>query len=157
MGFEQWLSHDNFFEMNPHLSRRGGPPEQFQGESSEILIEEAIRFIGKAKRSQRPFFSVIWFGSPHEPYSGLEEDLALYDELPDRYRDRFVTLTSMKTGLPVKRPLDEVLQERYAEITAMDRAMGRLRRYLDDEGLRKNWGFATLDFKISFERCLHSQ
>ncbi len=137
MGFEEWLSHDNFFEMNPYLSRDGGPPERFQGESSQILIDEAIRFIGKAKQKQRPFFAVIWFGSPHEPYIGLEEDLALYDDLPESYRDRLVKLTGLDTGLPVTRPLREVLRERYAEITAMDRAMGRLRRYLDDEGLRQ--------------------
>jgi arylsulfatase A-like enzyme len=31
-----------------------------------------------------------------------------------------------------------VLQERYAEITAMDRAMGRLRQYLAADGLRQN-------------------
>jgi arylsulfatase A-like enzyme len=138
MGFQHWLSHDNFFEIDPYLSLGGGPPEKFRGESSEILIEETIRFIGKAKQSRRPFFVVVWFGSPHEPYSGLDEDLALYSELPERYRDRFVTLTSMDTGLPVERPLHKVLQERYAEITAMDRAMGRLRKYLADEGLRQN-------------------
>jgi len=138
MGFDEWLSHDNFFEMNPHLSRNGGPPEQFQGESSDVVMDETIRFIGKAKQSERLFFAVVWFGSPHEPYSGLDEDLALYDDLPESYRDRLVRLTSMDTGLPVKRPLHEVLRERYAEITAMDRAMGRLRRYLDEEGLRRN-------------------
>ena len=138
MGFEEWLSHDNFFEMNPYLSRNGGPPEQFQGESSEIVIDEAIRFIGKAKQSQRPFFAVVWFGSPHEPYSGLNEDLALYNELPESYREQLVTLTGMDSGLPVRRPLHKVLQERYAEITAMDRAIGRLRQYLEDEGLRQH-------------------
>lgn len=138
MGFDEWLSHDNFFEMNPYLSRNGGPPEQFQGESSDILIDETIRFIGKATQTERPFFAVVWFGSPHEPYSGLDEDLALYNELPESYQDRFVTLTGMDTGLPVRRPLREVLQERYAEITAMDRAIGRLRQYLGDEGLRRN-------------------
>jgi arylsulfatase A-like enzyme len=62
----------------------------------------------------------------------------LYDALPDGYRDRFVTLTSMETGLQVRRPLRDVLRERYAEITAMDRAMGTLRQYLADEGLRHN-------------------
>ena len=137
MGFDEWLSHDNFFEMNPHLSRNGGPPEQFQGESSEIVIAETIRFIDKAKQSQRPFFAVVWFGSPHEPYSGLPDDLALYDDLPERYQDRTVTLTSMHTGRPVRRPFNQVLQERLAEITAMDRAIGTLRQYLADEGLRK--------------------
>jgi arylsulfatase A-like enzyme len=138
MGFQQWLSHDNFFEMNPYLSRDGGPPEKFRGESSDILIDDAIRFIGEAKQSQQPFFAVVWFGSPHEPYSGLDEDLALYSQLPESYRDRFVTLTSMDTGRPVRRPLHEVLQERYAEITAMDRALGRLRQYLADEELLHN-------------------
>jgi arylsulfatase A-like enzyme len=138
MGFQQWLSHDNFFEMNPFLSRNGGPPEKFPGEGSEILVEETMRFIGEARGSHQPFFAVVWFGSPHEPYSGLDEDLALYEELPASYRDRAVSLTSMETGLTVRRPLNQVLQERYAEITAMDRALGRLRRYLADEGLRDN-------------------
>src|SRR5688572_20740143 len=35
MGFDEFLSHDNFFELNPHFSRNGGPPQQFKGESSE--------------------------------------------------------------------------------------------------------------------------
>jgi arylsulfatase A-like enzyme len=137
MGFHEWLSHDNFFEMNPFLSRRGAAPEQFQGEGSEILIDETIRFIDQAKQNDRPFFAVVWFGSPHEPYSGTPADLALYDDLPERYADRLVRLTSMETGLPVRRPLRDVLQERYAEITAMDRALGKLRRHLDEKDLRQ--------------------
>jgi len=138
MGFDQWLSHDNFFEMNPFLSRNGGPPEPFEGEGSEIVIDEAIRFIGQAKQAGRRFFAVVWFGSPHEPYSGLDKDLALYDNLPQSYQERTVRLTSMETGLPTERPLREVLRERYAEITAMDRAIGKLRKYLSDECLRQN-------------------
>lgn len=138
LGFEEWLSHDNFFEMNPSFSRNGGAPERFSGESSEILIDETIRFIAEAERNQRPFFAMVWFGSPHEPYSGLEEDIALYDQLPEEYRDRVVTVTSLESGLSVRRPLHEVLRERYAEITAMDRALGKLRKYLETEGLRQN-------------------
>lgn len=138
MGFDQWLSHDNFFELDPFLSRDGGPPEQFRGESSEILIDETIRFIGQARRGGKPFFAVVWFGSPHEPYSGLPDDLALYDDLPNLYAKRSVRLTSMETGLPTTRPFGEVLQERFAEITAMDRALGKLRNYLAENDLRGN-------------------
>jgi arylsulfatase A-like enzyme len=138
MGFSEWLSHDNFFEMNPFFSRNGGPPQRFQGESSKILIEETIRFIKRAKQQSQPFFVVVWFGSPHEPYSGLKEDLALYDDLPKDYQNQVVTLTSMETGLQVERPLRRVLQERYAEITAMDRAIGLLREYLAEDGLRQS-------------------
>lgn len=138
MGFEEWVSHDNFFELNPSLSRNGGPPEPFKGESSEIIVRESLRFINQAKRSNRPFFVVIWFGSPHEPYSGLEKDLALYDDLTATYSKRLVRLTSNETGQPVQRPQRDVLRERFAEITAMDRAIGQLRQHLDRGGLRRN-------------------
>ncbi len=138
MGFDQWLSHDNFFELNPHLSRNGGPPKEFLGESSEILIAEASKFIDRARQQDKPFFVVLWFGSPHEPYSGLKKDLALYDDLPEEYQQRFVKLTSMETGKPVQRRLDHVLRERFAEITAMDRAIGQLRDHLRTTNLREN-------------------
>ncbi len=138
MGFDEWLSHDNFFELNPWFSRNGAPPTIFKGESSAILIEEAIQFIGRAKQQQKPFFTIIWFGSPHEPYSGLPEDLALYDDLPAKYSDKQVKLTSNETGQPTTRPQGDVLRERYAEITAMDRAIGVLRKHLAETGLRDN-------------------
>lgn len=137
MGFHECLSHDNFFEMNPSLSRNGGPPEVFQGESSDILIQEAIQVISRAQKAGKPFFQVIWFGSPHEPYSGLPQDLALYDDLPAKYTKQ-VKLTSNETGGSTKRPQGEVLRERYAEITAMDRAIGTLRKHLAQSGLREN-------------------
>lgn len=135
MGFHEWLSHDNFFELNPPLSRNGGPPQVFKGESSEILVREAIQFIARARKEEKPFFAIVWFGSPHEPYSGLPADLALYDNLPAKYTKK-VRLTSNETGGPVTRPLGEVLRERYAEITAMDRAIGALRKHLAATGLR---------------------
>jgi arylsulfatase A-like enzyme len=137
MGFHEWVSHDNFFELNPSLSRNGGPPEVFEGESSEIVINEAMRFIDKAKQAGKPFLTVVWFGSPHEPYSGLPDDLALYDDLPKKYTKK-VKLTSNETGGPTTRPQGEVLRERYAEITAMDRAIGKLRKHLADQQLRNN-------------------
>jgi arylsulfatase A-like enzyme len=138
MGFHEWLSHDNFFELNPSLSRNGGPPQVFKGESSEILVREAMQFIDRAKKDGKAFFSIIWFGSPHEPYSGLPQDLALYDELPVKYSKSKVRLTSNETGGPVTRPQGEVLRERYAEITAMDRAIGQLRKHLTATGLRED-------------------
>jgi arylsulfatase A-like enzyme len=137
MGFHEWVSHDNFFELNPSLSRNGGPPEVFKGESSEIVVNEAIGFINSAKKEGKHFFTVVWFGSPHEPYSGLPADLAIYDDLPAKY-SKMVRLTSNETGGPVTRPQGEVLRERYAEITAMDRAIGRLRKHLAAQGLRQD-------------------
>jgi arylsulfatase A-like enzyme len=136
MGFDEWLSHDNFFELNPVMSRNGGPPKKIMGESSEVVVDAAIDFIGKVK--EKPFFTIIWFGSPHEPYQGLEKDMALYRDLPARYSEKTVSLTSNETGRRTKRPLRDVLIERYAEITAMDRAIGKLRDFLKKAGLRDN-------------------
>lgn len=138
MGFDEWLSHDNFFELNPWLSRNGADPQQFPGESSAVVIDATIQFLQQTQQQQRPFFAVVWFGSPHEPYSGLPEDLALYDHLPQLYADQQTRLTSNETGEPTTRPLGEVLQERYAEITAMDRAIGQLRRWLRAADLSDN-------------------
>ena len=138
MGFDRWVSHDNFFELNPTLSFDGGPPRKIDGESSAVVVNESIPFLQQAKREKRPFLAVLWFGSPHEPYSGLDADLALYDDLPDEYADKQVRLTSNETGRQTKRPLRDVLRERYAEITAMDRAIGKLRNWLKKEGLRDN-------------------
>jgi arylsulfatase A-like enzyme len=138
MGFDTYLSHDNFFELDPWFSRNGAPPVQFKGESSEILVAEAIRFINEAKQAGKPFFVVVWFGSPHEPYQALPKDLALYDNLPKELGNKQVSLTSNETGLPVQRLQRDVLRERYAEITAMDRSIGQLRDHLRREQLRDN-------------------
>lgn len=138
MGFDEWLSHDNFFEMDPVLSRNGEVPQKIEGEGSVVIIDETIKFIKKSKNQNKPFLAVVWFGSPHEPYSGLPEDLALYENLPDSLANKKVRLTSNKTGEQVTRSLRDVLQERYAEITAMDRSIGKLRTFLKENNLNDN-------------------
>ena len=114
-GFDEWLSHDNFFEMNPVLVRNGAVPEKHLGESSEIVAEAAIDFIAQATVRKQQFFVIVWFGSPHGPYVALEKD-----------RKRYAGKVS-----------DE-LANRYAEITAMDRAIGMLRDALRNEGVARN-------------------
>jgi len=105
-GFDEWLSHDNFFELDPPLSLNGAPPETHKGESSEIVVNEALRFAQKAVRAKKPFLAVVWFGSPHTPHKALAKDRKPY------------------AGLPAK------TQHYLGEIAAVDRAMGMLRRGL---------------------------
>jgi arylsulfatase A-like enzyme len=64
--------------------------------------------------------------------------LALYADLPETFGTKQVRLTSNETGLPVTRLQREVLQERFAEITAMDRSIGDLQNYLSENKLRTN-------------------
>jgi hypothetical protein len=114
MGFDEYLSHDNFYEMNPVLSRNGNPPERLEGEGSAVVVSEALKFARKVHGEEKPFFIVIWFGSPHDPYSGLKRDTELYEYL----------------GPPIG--------HRFAEITAMDRAVGAFRSGLDELKAREN-------------------
>lgn len=106
-GFETWLSATNYIDLNPVLSRNGNI-ETFTGDTSSVLVGEALQFIRSAVETERPFFAVIWDGSPHRPYIALQEDRALF---PD---------------------LDENSRRHYGELAAFDRSVGMLRQGLRD-------------------------
>ncbi len=105
MGFDEWVSADNFFDLDPVLGRNG-VPEKFHGDSSDVTTDEALKFIRRQAGAGKPFLAVVWFGSPHNPHQALPADKAAY------------------TGLPTKE------QNYYGEITAVDRSVGRLRAAL---------------------------
>ena len=104
-GFDEWASSPNFYENSPLLSRNGKVIET-KGESSMVTVELALGFLRKAVAAKKPSLTVIWFGNPHTPHQGWPELLKLYDGQPNR------------------------LQNYYAEVTGVDRAMGHLRKEL---------------------------
>ena len=106
-GFENWLSVTNFFDLNPIMSRNG-KFEEFEGDSSEIIVQEALAFMDKQIKSNKSFFCVIWYGTPHSPWMAMKKDMQKFDQL------------------------DQNSQAHYAELLAMDRSIGTLRN-----GLRK--------------------
>jgi len=112
-GFDTWLSSPNFFELSPKLSRNGVPVKT-EGEGSQVIVDAALEFIRGAASRKQPFLAVIWFGSPHGPHMALDEDRALYRDLP------------------------EPMQHYLGEITAIDRSVGHLRRELRASGLADN-------------------
>ncbi len=120
-GFDEWLSHDNFFDLNPSFSRNGAPSEPFEGESSEIVAGEAMKFIGKSVAKKKPFFAMVCFGSPHVPLKALAADRKPYADQSTR------------------------MQHYLGEITALDRAVGMLRKGLRARGVADNtllWFFS---------------
>jgi arylsulfatase A-like enzyme len=112
-GFDEWFSAPNFFDNDPILSREG-TAVQTKGESSMVTADAAIDFIRKHSKTAQPFFSVVWFGSPHKPLIASAPDKAVY------------------AGL------DEDKQNYYGEITGIDRAVGKLRKELRTLGIEKN-------------------
>jgi len=105
-GFGTWLSVTNFFDRDPILSRLG-EFEEFQGDSSEVVVDQALQFLGQ-NSLQGPTLTVIWYGTPHSPFKAAEVDLQDFEDL------------------------DEASRHHYGELVAMDRSIGTLRT-----GLRK--------------------
>ncbi len=112
-GFDVWVSVTNFFERDPLMSR-GGKFEEFKGDSSEIVVDEALKFITAKVKEKQPFFTVLWYGTPHSPWVATEVDKKPF------------------TNLSAK------AQEHYGELVAMDRSIGTLRRGLRKLGVEQN-------------------
>lgn len=111
-GFEEWISVTNFFDIDPLMSHKGEIKE-YTGSSSDIIVRQALDYISKNKGE--PFFVVIWYGSPHDPWSALVSD---------------------KTDLPQQ--LEEKDKNYLGEIVEMDRSVGILRKELKTMGLAQN-------------------
>jgi len=112
-GFEHWLSVTNFFDRDPLMSRMG-KFERHQGDSSEIIVSEALKFVRAKKDGDEPLFIVIWYGSPHSPMIGSEEDRKKFAALPNGH------------------------QNHLAELVAMDRSVGALRAGLREMKIADN-------------------
>lgn len=84
------------------------------GDDSRVIMDRAIPFIRETVESEKPFFTVIWFHTPHSPVVGGDKYRAMYADHSE----------------------DE--QHYYACITALDEQMGRLRSELDSLGVADN-------------------
>jgi len=113
-GFDETLSHDNWFDLNPQLCRNGGPPQTIEGESSEIVMEAALDFIGRQAVAKQPFLAVVWFASPHVPC-----------EASDKYKEPY-------------KHLSEKEQDYYGEIAAVDNSIGKMRKTLRELDIAQN-------------------
>lgn len=107
-GFDESFSVSNYFERDTTFGRNG-IAEKSKGDGSDVIVNEALAFIGKAKAQQKPFFAVVWFGSPHSPHDPLPEDLKAAGG-----------------------------SAYYGELLAVDRSIGTLRAGLRTLGLAEN-------------------
>ena len=112
-GFDEWLSVTNFFDRNPIMSRKG-KIEEYSGDSSEIIVDEALKFIKANAAENKPFFTVIWYGTPHDPWTAAKADKKSFTKL------------------------NQKAQEHYGELVAMDRSIGTLRKGLREMGVAQN-------------------
>jgi arylsulfatase A-like enzyme len=112
-GFDHWVSVTNFYDLDPLMSR-AGQIEPFEGDSSEIAVAEAVKFLEQHQATDKPMFAVIWYGTPHSPFRALPDDKSPFSQL------------------------NENSANHYGELVAMDRSIGTLRQALRRLGIADN-------------------
>ncbi len=113
---------DEFFGFhNGHINNyfdteliRGAQPEPTRGYITDVLTDEAIRFL--RTRSEQPLFCYVAYNAPHSPF-----------QVPDRYFDRFRA-----------QGLDDDVSAFYGMCENIDENVGRLLATLDELDLARD-------------------
>ena len=84
-----------------------------KGDDSRIIMDRVIPFVDNSVKEDKPFFSTIWFHTPHLP--------VVSDSIHRNYYKKF----------------DLEKQLYYGTITAMDEQIGRLWKKLEDIGIQE--------------------
>ena len=114
-GFDEWWSAGNNYDLGYEYVYHNGeqvPPRQ--GDTSDVLMSEALEWIGKQAAAKKPFLAVIWFPSPHGPHQATPEYAKPYE----------------KYGKPKA--------NYYGELAGVDHAMGTLRKALRELKIADN-------------------
>ncbi len=118
-GFDHWFSTQN--NANPthkdptNFVRNGKRVGPLEGYSSQIIVDEALNWLGTRDKS-KPFLLMVWLHSPHET-------IATAEAFVDQY-------TKVATNTEQA--------EYFGNVTQLDQEIGRLLKSLDDGGLRDN-------------------
>jgi arylsulfatase A-like enzyme len=88
--------------------------ENLKGDDSRVIMDRALPFIEKAVKEDKPFFTVIWFHTPHSPVVAGPKYLEMYKQY------------------------DENKQHYYGCITALDEQIARLQSELKQLGVDEN-------------------
>ncbi|MEM9366570.1 MAG: sulfatase-like hydrolase/transferase [Planctomycetota bacterium] len=123
-GFDHWLSVSNFFDRDPILSRLGDW-EEFAGDSSEIVMDQMLAWAANRSDSKRPFFAVVWYGTPHSPFRADADDVALLRQRSE-------------ASAAIVDQIKQDSQNHHGELVAMDRSLGALKKGLQSMGKMDN-------------------
>jgi arylsulfatase A len=134
-GFDHWLANPKNFGQNPAgFYRNGKKLDKLQGWMSEIVVDEAIEYIGRRDKS-KPFMTMLWFSEPHTPVVAAEE----FKE-PYRNPETLAAAKSIRYGGPqvIRNPKEANRATYYGIVSMLDHHIGRLMNYLKQAGLDEN-------------------
>lgn len=132
---------------------------------SEVVGDDAVRFLGEAATSEKPFFMYVAFNAPHDPRQSPQDYVDRYPldriALPENFLPEYPHKEAIGCGpglrderlAPFPRTEHAVKvhrQEYYAIITHMDTQIGRILDALDASGKAEStWVFFTADHGLA--------
>ena len=141
-GFDHFYGHlQTEVGYFPPFANQGGVDFQENGKSiddqgyeSYLLADEASRWI-KARQQDKPFFLYVPFIAPHTPLDAPEDLKKKYADIPDD-REPARSKNTDQTRAISRLTFQGSARPMYAAVVdAMDQAIGRVLKTLDDEGI----------------------
>jgi arylsulfatase B len=115
-----------------------GQPKRYKGYCSDVYFDEAVRFIKESKAANKPFLAYISTNAPHSPFHCPEKYVAPY----------------RKTG---NKKVNDKVAIFYGMIANIDDNVGKIRAFLDEEGLTDDTIFIfTTDNGTASGRSVHN-
>ncbi len=131
-GFDYWKVLECTHEYN-HSAYYADGPEKLYWEGYDAIAQtrDAQQYLRDHAQSQKPFFLVLAWGPPHDPYfTAPEKYRAMYD----------AEKLTLRPNVPEagRATARKTLAGYYAHCTALDDCFGELRRTLQEAGLAEN-------------------
>jgi len=128
-GFDYWKVLECTHDYNHSAYYADGPEKLYwEGYDAIAQTQDAQQYLRAHAQSQKPFFLVVAWGPPHDPYfTAPEKYRALYDSAKLMLRPNVPEAERANAR--------KTLAGYYAHCTALDECFGELRRTLQETGL----------------------
>lgn len=111
--------------------------EYWRAKSTDFYVDKTIDFIKETDKSQ-PFYVNLWIYPTHSYIHPTPEQLAVYEGLKVNPKDFSPYQQEFLQFVSEHGDIDKAMQAYCADITAMDKALGRLFSFLEQKGLDNN-------------------
>ncbi|MEX0986641.1 MAG: sulfatase-like hydrolase/transferase [Bacteroidales bacterium] len=114
--------------------------EYWRAKTTDAYVDRTIDFIqqNKAGGLHKPFYVNLWIYPTHSYIHPTTEQMAVYEGLTVDYSDFSPHQQEFLKFVSRHGDIDQAMQAYCADVTAMDRALGRLFAFLESEGLNDN-------------------
>jgi len=122
-----------------------GRAEVYPGYVTDVITDYAVRFLERVRSTPQPFYLSVHYTAPHSPWGRKHHPHEVYNKYYESCPFRCVpdvpvhTLQANTAPVPFNgEERRQVLSGYYAAVDCMDRNIGRLLRFLEDQGMLEN-------------------